>query len=127
MRMTMNRRTMLAAALWALAACTSAPTTPTAAPPGAVLPPSENLLAQGIPPIAKSLVECIAKDIDVRSHRFAGWRSALRFFMERAAPLNNAAQIRKPRFVLQGENDRRVAYTESEQMLAKARAAGQPL
>jgi alpha-beta hydrolase superfamily lysophospholipase len=127
MRMTMNRRTLLAAALWALAACTSAPTTLTTAPPGAVLPQKENLVAQGIRPIAQSPVERIAKDIDVRSHRFFGWRSALRFFIERAAPLNNAAQIRKPRFVLQGQSDRRVAYTESEQMLAKARAAGQPL
>jgi dipeptidyl aminopeptidase/acylaminoacyl peptidase len=71
--MTMNRRTVLAAAPWALAACTTAPTTPTTAPPGAVLPPNENLLAQGIPPIAMSLVERVAEYTDFRGHSFVAW------------------------------------------------------
>ena len=42
----------------------------------------------------------------------------------RIAPLTNAARITKPLFVVQGKNDPRVPYTESEQMVAKARASG---
>jgi dipeptidyl aminopeptidase/acylaminoacyl peptidase len=71
--MTMNRRALLVAAPWALAACTTAPTTPAPAPPGAVLPPNENLLAQGIPPIAMSLVERVAQYTDFRGHSFVEW------------------------------------------------------
>ena len=71
--MTMNRRTLLAAAPWALAACTNPPTTPTTASSGAVLAPNENLLAQGIPPIAMSLVERVAQYTDFRGHSFVEW------------------------------------------------------
>ena len=49
---------------------------------------------------------------------------AMREFMLRIAPLTNAARITKPLFVVQGKNDPRVPYTESEQMVAKARASG---
>jgi len=49
---------------------------------------------------------------------------AMRGFMLRIAPLTNAARITKPLFVVQGKNDPRVPYTESEQMVAKARASG---
>ena len=49
---------------------------------------------------------------------------AMREFMLRISPLNNAARITKPLFVVQGKNDPRVPYTESEQMVAKARASG---
>lgn len=48
-------------------------------------------------------------------------------FFERIAPLNNAAKIRKPLFVVQGGNDPRVPLTESEQMVAKVRANGSPV
>ena len=50
---------------------------------------------------------------------------AMRAWMERIAPLNNTDRIRKPLFVVQGKNDPRVPYTESEQIVAKVRANGQ--
>ena len=40
---------------------------------------------------------------------------------------NNAEKIRKPLFVVQGKNDPRVPYTESEQIVAKVRANGLPV
>ncbi len=43
---------------------------------------------------------------------------AMREFLQRIAPLNNAQKITKPLFVVQGKNDPRVPYTESEQMVA---------
>jgi dipeptidyl aminopeptidase/acylaminoacyl peptidase len=49
---------------------------------------------------------------------------AMREFMLRIAPLTNAAKITKPLLVVQGKNDPRVPYTESEQMVARARASG---
>ena len=39
-------------------------------------------------------------------------------FFEEISPLNNAAKINKPIFIIQGYNDPRVPYTESEQILA---------
>jgi dipeptidyl aminopeptidase/acylaminoacyl peptidase len=45
-------------------------------------------------------------------------------FFERTAPLNNAAKITKPLFVVQGGNDPRVPRTESEQMVARVRKNG---
>ena len=52
---------------------------------------------------------------------------AMRAFMERTAPLNNASRITKPLFVVQGKNDPRVPVGESEQMVAKLRANGTPV
>ena len=49
---------------------------------------------------------------------------AMRAFLEKIAPLNNAHRIGKPLFVVQGKNDPRVPYTESEQIVAKVRANG---
>ena len=43
----------------------------------------------------------------------------MRAFLEKIAPLNNAEKIRKPLFVIQGDNDPRVPRTESEQMVAE--------
>jgi dipeptidyl aminopeptidase/acylaminoacyl peptidase len=51
----------------------------------------------------------------------------MRDFFERTAPLNNAAKITKPLLVVQGGNDPRVPASESEQMVAKLRAAGVPV
>ncbi len=51
----------------------------------------------------------------------------MRAFLERIAPLNNAERIRKPLFVVQGKNDPRVPFTESEQIVAKVRANGLPV
>jgi dipeptidyl aminopeptidase/acylaminoacyl peptidase len=41
----------------------------------------------------------------------------MRAFLEKIAPLNNAANIGKPMFIVQGKNDPRVPYTEAEQMV----------
>ena len=48
-------------------------------------------------------------------------------FFERIAPLNNAARITKPLFVVQGANDPRVPASEAEQMVAKVRDNGGPV
>jgi dipeptidyl aminopeptidase/acylaminoacyl peptidase len=52
---------------------------------------------------------------------------AMREFLERISPLNNARKITKPLFVIQGRNDPRVPYTEAEQIVAQARANGTPV
>ena len=52
---------------------------------------------------------------------------AMRAFMEKMAPLNNASQIKVPLFVVQGKNDPRVPYTEAEQMVAAVRKNGVPV
>lgn len=51
----------------------------------------------------------------------------IRAFMERTAPLNHAAKITKPMLVVQGKNDPRVPYTESEQIVAALRKNGTPV
>ena len=51
----------------------------------------------------------------------------MRDFFERTAPLNNAAKITKPLFVVQGGNDPRVPRSESEQMVARVKANGGPV
>ncbi len=45
-------------------------------------------------------------------------------FFEKTAPLNNAAKITKPLFVVQGGNDPRVPLSEAEQMVDKVKKAG---
>ena len=50
----------------------------------------------------------------------------MRAFQEKIAPLNNAASIKVPLFVVQGKNDPRVPYTEAEQMVAAVRKNGVP-
>jgi dipeptidyl aminopeptidase/acylaminoacyl peptidase len=52
---------------------------------------------------------------------------AMRAFLERISPLNNAQKIRKPLFVVQGKNDPRVPVTEAEQIVAKVRENGSPV
>jgi dipeptidyl aminopeptidase/acylaminoacyl peptidase len=51
----------------------------------------------------------------------------MREFFEKIAPLNNAASIKVPMFIVQGKNDPRVPYTESEQMVAAVRKNGVPV
>ena len=43
----------------------------------------------------------------------------MKAFLEKISPLNNAAKIKKPLFVVQGKNDPRVPYTEAEQIVAQ--------
>ncbi len=52
---------------------------------------------------------------------------AMREFLLRIAPANNASRITKPLFVVQGRNDPRVPYTESEQMVATVKKNGGPV
>jgi dipeptidyl aminopeptidase/acylaminoacyl peptidase len=52
---------------------------------------------------------------------------AMREFLLRIAPANNAHQITKPLFVVQGRNDPRVPWTESEQMVATVKRNGGPV
>jgi dipeptidyl aminopeptidase/acylaminoacyl peptidase len=52
---------------------------------------------------------------------------AMRDFFERIAPINNAAKITKPLFVIQGANDPRVPRTEAEQMVATVKRNGSPV
>jgi dipeptidyl aminopeptidase/acylaminoacyl peptidase len=44
--------------------------------------------------------------------------------LERISPLNNVTKIRKPLFVVQGQNDPRVPVTEAEQMVKAIRDQG---
>ena len=47
----------------------------------------------------------------------------MRAYLQRISPLTNAARINKPLLVVQGLNDPRVPASESQQMVAKIRAA----
>lgn len=49
---------------------------------------------------------------------------AMRAHLEKISPLNNVDRINLPIFVVQGQNDPRVPVTESEQMVAALRDAG---
>jgi dipeptidyl aminopeptidase/acylaminoacyl peptidase len=51
----------------------------------------------------------------------------VRAYLESIAPANNAQRITKPLFVIQGKNDPRVPYTESEQMVAVVRKNKTPV
>ncbi|MEN3333491.1 MAG: hypothetical protein V7641_2856 [Blastocatellia bacterium] len=51
----------------------------------------------------------------------------MREFLNRIAPMNNAAKITKPLFVVQGGNDPRVPMSESAQMVATVRKNGPPV
>ena len=51
----------------------------------------------------------------------------MREFLLGISPLNHAAKISKPLFIVQGRNDPRVPWTESEQMVATVRAKGGPV
>ena len=52
---------------------------------------------------------------------------AMREFLTRISPVNNAHKIKAPLFVVAGRNDPRVRYTEAEQIVAAARKNGVPV
>jgi dipeptidyl aminopeptidase/acylaminoacyl peptidase len=52
---------------------------------------------------------------------------AMREFLARISPVNNAAKITKPLFVAHGRNDPRVPYTEAEQIVETVRKQGAPV
>jgi dipeptidyl aminopeptidase/acylaminoacyl peptidase len=51
----------------------------------------------------------------------------MRAFMERIAPVNNAGKMKKPMFIIQGQNDPRVPLNEAEQMVATLKKRGTPV
>jgi dipeptidyl aminopeptidase/acylaminoacyl peptidase len=52
---------------------------------------------------------------------------AMREFLERISPLNNAERINIPLLVVQGRNDPRVPPSESEQIVQALRDRGRPV
>ena len=52
---------------------------------------------------------------------------AMRDFLARISPTENASKITKPLFVVQGQNDPRVPVTEAAQMVAAVRQNGTPV
>lgn len=65
---------------------------------------------------------------DLRRAEYGDERDpAMREFLEKIAPVNRARNITKPLFVVQGKNDPRVPYTESEQMVATVKQNGGPV
>jgi len=52
---------------------------------------------------------------------------AMREFLERISPLNQASKITTPMLIMQGTNDPRVPPSESEQIVAALAAAGTPV
>ena len=51
----------------------------------------------------------------------------MRAFLEKIAPLNNCDKIKKPVFIIQGKNDRRVPYKGAEQMVEALKKQGTPV
>jgi len=51
----------------------------------------------------------------------------MREFLLGISPLNRADRMRKPMFIIQGQNDPRVNYRESEQMVAQLKKQGTPV
>jgi dipeptidyl aminopeptidase/acylaminoacyl peptidase len=65
---------------------------------------------------------------DLRRAEYGDERDpVIRDFLLRIAPRNAAQRITKPLFVVQGRNDPRVPYTESEQMVATVKKNGGPV
>jgi dipeptidyl aminopeptidase/acylaminoacyl peptidase len=65
---------------------------------------------------------------DLRRAEYGDERDpAMREFMTRTAPLNNAKNVTKPIFIVAGGNDPRVPVTEAEQMVAAVRKNGTPV
>ena len=65
---------------------------------------------------------------DLRRAEYGDERDpAMRAFLESISPLNLADRIHKPLFVVQGRNDPRVPWTESEQIVRRLQARGTPV
>jgi len=78
--------------------------------------------------LAKLLEETSAYRQNLRRAEYGDERDpAVRAFLERTAPVHNAAKITKPLFVVQGKNDPRVPVAESERIVAAVRANGNPV
>ena len=65
---------------------------------------------------------------DVRRAEYGDERDPkMRSYFEATAPLNNAQKIKKPLFIVQGQNDPRVKTSEAEQMIAAVKKNGTPV
>ena len=65
---------------------------------------------------------------DLRRVKYGDERDPqMRAFLEKIAPLNNVAKIKKPLFVVQGKNDPIVPLSESEAIVAALRKNGTPV
>ena len=65
---------------------------------------------------------------DLRRAEYGDERdAAMAAYFERISPLNNAARITRPLFVVQGGNDPRVPMSEAEQIVARVRQNGTPV
>jgi dipeptidyl aminopeptidase/acylaminoacyl peptidase len=65
---------------------------------------------------------------DLRRAEYGDERDpSMREYLERISPLTNAAKIRTPLLVAQGQNDPRVPVTESQQMVEAVRKSGGPV
>ncbi|HEX2080864.1 MAG TPA: prolyl oligopeptidase family serine peptidase [Longimicrobium sp.] len=65
---------------------------------------------------------------DLRRAEYGDERDpAMAAYFDRISPLNNAARIRRPLFVVQGGNDPRVPLSEAEQILARVQQVGTPV
>jgi dipeptidyl aminopeptidase/acylaminoacyl peptidase len=63
--------------------------------------------------------------VDLRRVEYGDERvPAMAAFHEKIAPLNNAAKITKPLFVIQGANDPRVPISEADQIVSRVRGNG---
>lgn len=79
----------------------------------------------GISNFVSFLTNTSAYRRDLRRVEYGDERNAdMRLFLQGISPLNNAAAIKKPLLVVQGLNDPRVPFTESEQMVARVRGNG---
>ncbi len=77
----------------------------------------------GISNLATFLTHTESYRRDLRRVEYGDERDReMRAFMDRTAPLNNAAKITKPLFVVQGANDPRVPRSEAEQMVGDRQA-----
>jgi dipeptidyl aminopeptidase/acylaminoacyl peptidase len=79
----------------------------------------------GISSFVTFLTNTSAYRRDLRRAEYGDEREpAMRALLQNISPLTNAAAITKPLLIVQGLNDPRVPFTESEQMMAKVRAGG---
>lgn len=63
--------------------------------------------------------------VDLRREEYGDERDpVIAAFFDEISPLKNASKITKPLFIIQGYNDPRVPYTESEQILSAIKANG---
>jgi dipeptidyl aminopeptidase/acylaminoacyl peptidase len=82
----------------------------------------------GISNLATFLTHTESYRRDLRRVEYGDEREPeMRAFMDRTAPLNNAAKITKPLFVVQGANDPRVPRSEAEQMVATVKRNAGPV